>query len=92
MPFAYVYMGRATQGSSSSPASDGTWGPHTNRALPGENQLEAVGSLHSFAITALALGPPGTVVSFISAFPAWLGELIRQRNHYGFKSHTPHRK
>lgn len=48
--------------------------------------------LHSSAITALVLGPPGTAASFILAFPAWLGELIRQRNHYGFKSQAPHRK
>ena len=73
--FAYVYVGRATRGSASSPASHGTWGGHTNRAPPSENQHQAVGSLHSFAITALALGAPGTVVSFISAFPAWLGGI-----------------
>lgn len=35
---------------------------------------------------------PRTAVSFILAFPAWLGELIRQRNHYRFKSHTPPQK
>lgn len=35
---------------------------------------------------------PRTAVSFILAFPAWLGELITQRNHYRFKSHTPPQK
>ena len=68
------------------------WGGWANSAPLEGNQQRAACSLHSSAITALCSALLEQRPHSFWPFPRGWGELIRQRNHYGFKSHTPHRK